>query len=54
MAMASRLIIITLLSSILGVLVVTLVVPLVTQQRAAAKDDANISAFIKDGERHGY
>jgi uncharacterized membrane protein len=54
MAMASRLIIIALLLSILGVLTVTLVVPMIAQQRAVAKDDASISAFIKEGESHGY
>jgi hypothetical protein len=54
MAMASRVIIISVLVTILGVLIATLVVPMIEQRRAAARDDASISAFIKDGERRGY
>lgn len=54
MAMASRLIIITLLASILGVLTVTLVIPMLQERQKAAKDDANIAAFIHEGEKHGY
>jgi hypothetical protein len=52
--MVSRIIIITLLASILGVLTVTLVVPMVQERLQQDQDAKNLHSFIEDAKKHGY